>query len=119
MANRKFLVLSCGAAVLAAGAVLILKGSWQATKIRDIVANPDRYTSHSVTISCIASEGIMPDVWDKFMCADGTGSLMVVVNPPAPAKGSRVTVRGRVCFSNGLLTWFCEDGTGVPGLSAP
>ncbi|HVD93054.1 MAG TPA: hypothetical protein VNC21_12250 [Vicinamibacterales bacterium] len=68
-------------------------------KIADLKYNPGRYQNHSVTIDGVvtSSWGIPLVPFKMYKVDDGTGEVTVLSQDGrVPAKGSRVTVKGRV-----------------------
>ena len=68
-------------------------------KIADLKYNPGRYQNHSVTVNGVvtSSWGIPLVPFKLYKVDDGTGEVTVLSQDGrAPAKGSRVSVRGRV-----------------------
>ena len=68
-------------------------------KIAEIKYNPGRYQNHSVTIDGVvtSSWGIPLVPFKMYKVDDGTGEVTVLSQDGrVPAKGSRVTVKGRV-----------------------
>ena len=68
-------------------------------KIADLKYNPGRYQNHSVTV-----DGVVTSAWGVplvpfklYKVSDGTGEVTIVAQDGhIPAKGSRVSVKGRV-----------------------
>jgi DNA/RNA endonuclease YhcR with UshA esterase domain len=68
-------------------------------KIADLKYNPGRYQNHSVTV-----DGVVTSSWNVplvpvklYKVSDGTGEVTIVAQDGRiPAKGSRVSVKGRV-----------------------
>ena len=68
-------------------------------KIADLKYNPGRYQNHSVTIDGVvtSSWGLPLVPFKMYKVDDGTGEVTVLSQDGrVPAKGSRVTVKGRV-----------------------
>jgi hypothetical protein len=68
-------------------------------KIADLKYNPGRYQNHSVTVDGIvtSSWGVPLVPFKMYKVDDGTGEVTVLSQDGrVPAKGSRVTVKGRV-----------------------
>jgi hypothetical protein len=68
-------------------------------KIADLKYNPGRYQNHSVTVDGVvtSSWGVPLVPFKMYKVDDGTGEVTVLSQDGrVPAKGSRVTVKGRV-----------------------
>jgi hypothetical protein len=80
---------------LALGAALLLSACGS-VRIAQIQSNPFRYQNRSVSVtgSVVNSVGLLGT--GGYQLDDGTGKIYVISTSGIPARGSRVTVRGRV-----------------------
>jgi hypothetical protein len=81
--------------ILALGAALLLSACGS-VRIAQIQSNPFRYQNRNVSVtgSVVNSVGVLGT--GGYQLDDGTGRIYVISTSGIPARGARVTVRGRV-----------------------
>ncbi|MCX7599156.1 MAG: hypothetical protein N2512_09865 [Armatimonadetes bacterium] len=89
------LLLLIGAAGLVAIG-LLLSRSYVSVRIKDILDRPDRFENKVVTVVGYVEDSISLFGIGSMSINDGTGSIWVAKRGPAPPRGTRVRVRGRV-----------------------
>ena len=107
--------LACRRALVAVLLLALLPccGSLFETKVKEILDNPKDYEGHVVRIHGTVKEAVNIVVLKYYVVDDGSGEIPVVTKRAVPAKGAKVSARGRVkqAFSLGdaTLTVLVED----------
>lgn len=83
------------------------------TKVKDILDNPKDYEGQVVRIRGTVKEAVNVVILKYYVVDDGSGEMPVVTKRAVPAKGAKVSARGKVkqAFSLGdaTLTVLVED----------
>lgn len=85
------------AAALSLTAALVLAGCASGyTRVREIMAVPDRFEGKEVRLQGTVGKAIEPPGPQAYMLRDETGEIMVVTRGQLPAQDSEVALRGIV-----------------------
>ena len=82
--------------VMALAAITIAGCASGYTRVREIMAVPDRFEGKEVTLQGTVGKAIDPPRPNAYMLRDETGEIMVVTKGQLPAQDSEVALRGIV-----------------------
>jgi hypothetical protein len=86
----------CARKALFAAVLAAVLSSCGPVKIRKIVANPGHYHNREVRVSGVVTRSHSVPIAGYYQVDDGTGTIHVLSNGPAPPQGVDVTVKGTV-----------------------